>query len=253
MKITVCEFPDEASRKASAWRHLVNTLQDAPTDVVVLPEMPFCDWKMFTTKTVDEARWDEALTAHETMIARLPELATKMVLASRPIAHAGKRLNQSFCWTRDDGYRGAHTKYYLPDEPDGWEATWFDRGDLDFSPLTIADLTIGFQLCTELLFTQPAQDIGRAGAQLIAAPRATGGHRRWPMATCMAAVMSGCFVASANRRSYDTEAFPGGSWIVSPEGDMLGETRFDQPFVTVDIDLADADRAKHSYPRNLPL
>src|SRR5206468_682418 len=48
---------------------------------------------------------------------------------------------------------------------------------------------------------QPAREIGREGAHLIAAPRATSGHRRWPMAACMAAVMSGCFVAI--RRSYE--------------------------------------------------
>jgi len=123
--------------------------------------------------------------------------------------------------------------------------------------------TVGFQICTELLFTEPAREIGRRGAQspareigrrgahLIAAPRATGGHRRWQMAACMAAVMSGCFVASANRRSDDNAAFAGGSWLVSPEGEILGETSADMPYLTVEIDLEEANRAKDTYPRNL--
>jgi N-carbamoylputrescine amidase len=72
------------------------------------------------------------------------------------------------------------------------------------------------------------------------------------MAACMAAVMSGCFVASANRRSYDSEAFAGRSWPVSPEGEILGETSADMPSLTVDIDLEEAVRAKSTYPRNLP-
>ena len=63
--------------------------------------------------------------------------------------------------------------------------------------------------------------------------------------------MSGCFVASANRRSYDSEAFAGRSWLISPEGEILAETGADSPFLTVEIDLAEANRAKRTYPRNL--
>ena len=114
-------------------------------------------------------------------------------------------------------------------------------------------MTVAFQLCTELLFTEAAWEIGRRGAQLIAAPRATSEHRRWRMAACLAAIMSGCFVASANRRSYDSEAFAGRSWLVSPEGDILLETTADSPFLTADVDLTAADRAKQTYPRNIPI
>ena len=251
MKITVCEFPNEAARHDAAWTDLTRFLRAHPTDVVVLPEMPFCDWQMFMTRTIDPAAWKAALGLHDVMIGRLTELDARLVLASRPVEAEGKRFNQAFAWTRDGGYRGARAKYYLPDEPDGWEATWFARGDHHFAPVSVGPLTVGFQLCTELLFTEPARQIGRAGAQLIAAPRATGGHRRWAMAACMAAVVSGCFVASANRRSYDGAAFAGRSWLVSPEGELVGETSADTPFLTTEIDLEDAVRAKSTYPRNL--
>ena len=225
-------------------------LGQSPADVLVLPELPFCDWQMFRTRTIDSGAWCDALTRHEAMIARFGELGVEIVLSSRPMDLAGKRLNQAFYWTREQGGRGARAKYHLPDEPDGWEATWFARGDRHFTPIAVGPLTVGFQLCTELLFTEPAREIGRAGAQLIAAPRATSGHRRWPMAACMAAIMSGCFVASANRRSEDG-VFAGRSWLVSPEGEILGETCADAPFLTIEIDLEDAARAKRTYPRNL--
>jgi N-carbamoylputrescine amidase len=253
MLITVCEFPNEASRHEAAWTDLVRFLQTRPTDVVVLPEMPFCDWQIFMTKTIDAAVWEAALAVHDAMIAQFGALQTRLVLGSRPVQIRGKRLNEAFCWTRDTGYVGAHAKYYLPDEPDGWEATWFAKGDLQFAPIAVGPLTVGFQLCTELLFTEPAREIGRHGAHLIAAPRATSGHRRWPMAACMAAVMSGCFVASANRRSYDSEMFAGRSWLVSPEGEMLAETSEAAPFLTMDVALEEAIRAKSTYPRNLGL
>src|SRR6266513_2672405 len=93
--------------------------------------------------------------------------------------------------------------------------------------------------------------VHRGGLGDRPAPRATGGHRRWPMAASLAAIMSGCFVASANRRSYDSEAFAGRSWLVSPEGEILGETSADAPFLTAEVDLVTADRAKQTYPRNL--
>jgi N-carbamoylputrescine amidase len=255
MKITVCELPDETTRRARAWVDLVRYLRASPTDVVVLPEMPFCEWEMFRKRSVDPAAWRAALADHEAMMPRLAELETRLVLSSRPVELQGKRLNQAFSWTREDGYRGARAKYYLPDEPDGWEASWFDRGDRDFALQTAGPVAgpvkVGFQLCTELLFSQAAWEIGQRGGQLIAAPRATGGHRRWPMAACLAAIMAGCYVASTNRRSYDGDAFAGRSWLVSPEGEILLETSIESPFLTAEIDLSAVDRARQTYPRNL--
>jgi N-carbamoylputrescine amidase len=143
-------------------------------------------------------------------------------------------------------------KVYLPDASDGWEATWFERGTLDPAPLTCGGVAIGFEICTEMLFTDLAWKIGRPGAQIIAAPRVTGGHPRWRLAASLVAIMSGCFVASANRRSYDSDDFAGQSCIVSPEGDVLAETTADAPVATVTVDLRDAVMAKQTYPRNLP-
>ena len=197
--------------------------------------------------------WRAALDRHDAWIERLDELGAPVVLASRPVEVRGRRLNQAFGWTRSGGYRGARAKYYLPDEPDGREADWFAPGDRHFRPTAIGPFQVGFQLCTELLFSDAAHEIGRGGAELLAAPRATGGHARWPIAATLAAVMSGCFVASANRRSVDGDAFAGRSWIVSPEGEMLVETSAAAPFAVVDVDLAEAVRAKSSYPRTLEI
>ena len=251
MRLTVCDFPDETKRRETAWSELVGHLQTRPTDVVVLPEMPFVQWAVFTSREVDAGAWKQALAEHDAMIPRFAELRTEVVLSSRPVERAGRRLNQGFAWTRAGGYQGGRSKVYLPDAPDGWEATWFDRGELDPSPLSLERVRVGFQVCTEMLFTDLAWKIGRAGAQVIAAPRATSGHPRWRAAASLMATVSGCFVASANRRSYEREAFPGGSWIVSPEGDVLAETSADASYATVDVDLREADSARDTYPRNL--
>jgi len=233
MRLTVCELPDDAKRRESAWAELTTHLRASPTDVLVLPEMPFVDWTVFTSRTFDPGTWQQILIDHDTMVSRFGELDAQVVLGSRPIEDAGRR--------------------YLPDAPDGWEATWFDRGSLDPSPLSFRDLRVGFQLCTEMLFTELSWKIGRAGAHLIAAPRATGGHRRWRAAASLMAIVSGCFVASANRRSYDRDDFVGQSWVVSPEGEVLTETRAEAPIATVDIDVREATSAKQTYPCNLCL
>ena len=56
MKITVCDFPDEASLKEVAWKNLVRFTQATSTDVVVF----FCEWKVFTSETVVHRlrQWD---------------------------------------------------------------------------------------------------------------------------------------------------------------------------------------------------
>ena len=69
------------------------------------------------------------IDASPAMISRVAELRVDVVLASRPVEIGGRRLNQGFAWTRDGGYQGGRSKVYLPDEPDGREAAWFDQGE----------------------------------------------------------------------------------------------------------------------------
>ena len=47
----------------------------------------------------------------------------------------------------------------------------------------------------------------------------------------------------------DAVHFGGLGWIVGPEGEVLGVTSQERPFVTVEIDPGLAEQAKHTYPR----
>ena len=71
MRITVCDFPDEAARAPTAWDALAAHLAAAPADVLVLPEMPFHDWAIFTERRFDEAAWNATVARHEAMVAEL--------------------------------------------------------------------------------------------------------------------------------------------------------------------------------------
>jgi len=45
-------------------------------------------------------------------------------------------------------------------------------------------------------------------------------------------------------------AFGGAGWVIEPEeGRLLGVTSRNKPFLTVEIDLEDAEKAKQTYPR----
>lgn len=250
MKLAVCEFPDEAGRRDAAWDALkAHVVRERP-HVLVMPEMAFCSW-IFAGPTFDGDAWRAALEIHDRMIGRLPTLGVPWVISSRPIERDGKRLNEAFVWSHDGGYRGVRSKWYLPDAAVARETTWFDRGDSDFSPTEVAGARAGIQLCSESMYPERARELGVKGAQLIAQPRAATAHKLWSVATEMSAVSSGCFVATANRRTFDKDWFPGGSTIVSPDAGLLAETTVDRPFAAVTIDLAVADRARERYPRSL--
>jgi N-carbamoylputrescine amidase len=250
MKVTVCDFPDELDRKDAAWRALADYVAKAAPDLVVLPEMPFCPW-IFVGDTVDQGLWQDALERHDVMVERLKELACGWVMTSRPVADNGRRVNEAFIWSRGTGYRPVRRKWYLPDAAVARETVWFNHGDRNFSPVDAGSIEVGFQLCSEMMFPEHAREIGFCGAHLIVQPRATGGAKRWKVASEMSAVASGCYIATANRRSHERDWFAGGSWVLSPEAHCLAETSPEVPFATAVIDLAVAEKAKQQYPRDL--
>ena len=163
------------------------------------------------------------------------------------------RHNEGFSWDMQGGYQPAHRKFYLPDEADFWEASWYQRGEDDFTPLQLGSLRLGFQICTELWFMQRARAYGQQGVHLLLNPRAAGGatRQKWLVGGQAAAVISGAFCLSSNKATpSDSSLWLGGmGWIVSPDGDVLGLTSAEQPYVTVEIDPQEAERAKHTYPR----
>ncbi len=255
MKVTVCELPEAAAPFAQAWEELVAHARAAASELVLLPEMPFHPWLMIG-READPASWAEAVAAHDRWLERAGELAPAAVLGSRPVTHGRRRLNEGFVWEPGTGYRGVHTKSYLPDEAGFWEASWYERGDGTFTVTTAGAARVGFQICTDLWFLEHARMLGRQGAQIIAIPRATPAATipKWLAGGRVAAVVSGAYTVSSNRTAPPGgEADLGGvGWIADPEGQIVATTSPDRPFVTLDLDLTVADRARRTYPRYVP-
>lgn len=255
MKITVCQLHDEPEDFARDWEHLTAHVKAESSDLVLLPEMPFSPW-FAVTPQFDPAVWEAAVAAHDRWLLRLTELAPAIVLGSRPVNRAGRRLNEGFVWDQVNGYRAAHLKYYLPNEDGYWEASWYGRGDGEFIPLACGKVRIGFQICTDLWFMQRARAYARAAVHLIATPRATPQSTvdKWLAGGRTAAVVSGAFSLSSNRAPSEKRPgnFGGQGWIIGPDGDVLGLTSQEQPFLSLEVDLNQAEQAKSTYPRYVP-
>jgi N-carbamoylputrescine amidase len=252
MKVTVCELPDSTAALEAAWSGLIEHLASEQSDLLLLPEMPFHPW-LAGTREVDPGAWLEAVAAHDQWLERLPELGVATVLGSRPVVVENRRYNEGFVWEAATGYRAAHLKYYLPDEEGFWEATWYERGDGTFEAAKAGGISVGFQICTDLWFTERSRALGKQGVHLIAIPRATPRStlQKWVVGGRVAAVVSGTYCLSSNRITpVDAEGEPGSlGWIVDPEGEVLAVTPPDRPFVTVPVDRAVAETAKETYPR----
>jgi N-carbamoylputrescine amidase len=248
MKVTVCELPDNRKAFESAWEELVTFVRKQQSDLVLLPELPFSSW-FARTPQFDAQVWQRAQQEHDAMMNRLSELSPAIVLGTHLVIEEGRHLNRGFFWTPVGGYKGIHDKYYLPNEEDFYERCWFDRNQRDFTLTHVQDLTLGFLICTEVMFTEWARYYGKQGANLIAVPRAAADHERWEVATRMAAIASGAFVISSNR--VDERVFGGRGLVIGPNGDVRASTSRLAPFVTVHIDLTESAQAKQTYPRDV--
>jgi predicted amidohydrolase len=252
MRVTVCELNDERNAFACDWEKLVAHVKAQRSEVVLLPEMPFCSW-FAITPVFDESIWQSAVAAHDAWQPRLIELAPAIVLGTRPANRGGQRLNEGFCWSKSTGYRVAHDKYYLPNEEGFWEASWYQRGDGSFTPIEYADATVGFEICTELWGMENARLYGKEGVHIIVNPRATpkSSLDKWLVAGRATALISGAFCLSSNHVSTEPDLIHlgGQGWIIAPDGEVLVLTSHEQPFVTTEIELNAAGQAKHTYPR----
>ena len=253
MKVTVCELPNNWLMSGTAQDSLKSHLEKEKSNLLLLPEMPFFTW-LAGSRNVDKALWEKAVDAHQAWIEALDDFGADIIAGTRPVIKNNTPHNEAFLWTRKQGLINVHEKYYLPDEEGFWEASWYRRGDGDFSTATIDGITFGFLICTEIWFNHRAREYGQAGMDILLCPRATPSTSSgtWVAGGRAAANVSGAYCLSSNFNGPDTDRmdFGGTGWIIEPEeGNVIGTTSESQPFLTVDIDLQAAKKAKTTYPR----
>ncbi|HEY7287749.1 MAG TPA: carbon-nitrogen hydrolase family protein [Vicinamibacterales bacterium] len=248
MRVTVCELPHETDALAAAWPALCEHTIAHGSQLVLLPEFAMLE-PVWESDRFDAARWNAIEDTSELQLRRLPELCAEYVVGTRPTRIDGHRLNQAYLWSPGAGVQPLRSKYFLPEEPGSWEQTWFQRGDPAFPAFHLDTVSFGLNICTELWALETYADYAALGIDLLLSPRATelATTTRWIAAGIVASVRSGAFSLSSNR--VDANGVCGGrSWIIDPAGDVLAMTSAEQPFATLDIDLAKA-KAGDGYPR----
>jgi N-carbamoylputrescine amidase len=252
LKVTVCELKNPIQSNEDDWQELVNHVKSVGSDIVLLPEMPFCAWMMHE-KTADPDKWDEAVKVHDQWMKRLPELSPAAVLSSVPVVEKGERYNEGFVWEKGSGYYPVHRKAYLPDEEGFWEASWYNRGSKSFQVETVKGVRFGFLICSELWYGEHIRTYSSQNVHLLVCPRATpeASVERWIIGGRWAAMVSGayCISSNFNGMSHDIK-WGGNGWVAEPEnGRILGLTSTEKPILTVEIESEKAVEAKKTYPR----
>ena len=251
-RITVCQFETRAERLDAAWEALRAHAATERPDLLLLPEMALCPW-LAASREPDHEAWAAGERAHRRRIEELGELGVPVVCGTMPIVDDGRRFNEAFVWTEAEGHRPVHRKTYLPDEVAFWEASWYERGPTTFETADTPAGRIGFLVCTELWFMDRAREYAAAGVDFLLCPRATeiATLDKWIAGGRVAATISGAFCLSSNHADRLPEVtMAGGGWICAAEdGALLGVTTAEAPFLTLDVDVAEARAAKETYPR----
>lgn len=249
MRATVCELPYEPGPLERAWAALREHVARERSQLVVLPELAFSG-PLWLTPEPDPRVWREGLALHEVWLARLHELGARWVVGTRPVEDSGVPFNEGFLWSPHAGLARLRRKYFLPDEPEGWEARWFARGDAEFPVFAADGLSFGLNICTELWALETFAAYAAAGVHAIVAPRASAAAttERWLGLGAVAAVSAGAYCLSSNRRHQDGSC-GGVGWIVDPDGALLARTSATAPHATAELELARARAAQYTYPR----
>lgn len=249
MRITVCELPHQSEELVRSWAALCEHTSQHRSELVLLPEFSFVE-PVWQIERFDPSRWDAAEALCEQWLRRLPELQAAHVVGTRPVTANGQHYNEGFVWSGDRGVVPLRRKRFLPNEPGGWEARWFARGDAEFPQLAAGRLSFGLNICTELWALETYAAYASLGVNAILSPRATAAAttNKWLSIGTVAAVRSGAFCLSSNRIHPDGSC-GGVGWIISPDGDVLARTSEQAPFCTLDVELEATVEAGRTYPR----
>jgi N-carbamoylputrescine amidase len=247
MKICTAEFPDEQNLYAKAMEEIEQHVSETNPDMLVLPEMPFAPW-VFHADTYNEETWQHTVENHAHWLSQLSNAIPTPIITSRPITRVGKNLNEAFYMDHNRNIHSLRSKRYLPNDFPALERVWFHEGESSDAVFDIQGNKFGMQLCSEIMYTETPRKLAENDVEIIVQARATGDHPRWRAASLLAASTAGAYVVGANRRSVERDWFTGGSWVYSPEGELLAETSAAVPFVTVELDLSRATNARAEYP-----
>jgi N-carbamoylputrescine amidase len=232
-------------------RAVLSEARELGADVAVLPELPLNAWSPYSKVARDE----DAEAPDGPRQQRMCEAAATagISLIGGAIVRdpeSGTRHNTALLYGADGTCHARYRKVHLPEEEGYWETSHYEPGT--DAPRVVCDafaLPVGLQICSDVNRPQGFQLLAAGGAQVVFVPRATPPetYDRWRLILRANAIMSGCYVISANRpRSEHGASIGGPSLAIDPSGEVLLETT--DKVALVRIEAAAADAAKTMYP-----
>ena len=253
MKLGFVQWPEGLSARSPEWEAIAAAVEKAAPDILVTNEMPFGAW-IARLPAYDEKLAAQSIADHDAGLEALKALPVPLVISSRPVWCEDRLANEAFSLSRG-AYRFLHQKHFFPAEGGWFETAWYRTGKPGFEvaahDLPGGSIRIGALICTELMFNERARAYGKAGAELIVAPRASGRNpSSWRTAAAMAALISGCYVVSSNRAgpSEGGPVFGGTGFAYGPDSTPLGQTTAGEALTVVEIDPALSRKQKSEYP-----
>jgi predicted amidohydrolase len=173
-------------------------------------------------------------------------------------------LYNSAVMLRDGAIVHIHRKLYLPTYGIFQEGRFFGEGQqlaLGQIPAGPSGQTsMGVLICEDLWHSEPAHQLARGGAKLLAVVSASPGRigpgeqpssqDEWELLTRSCALLNTCWVVYCNRVGWEEGSFyTGGSHVVRPGGEVLARAPvLDEHLLVAEIDLRDADRLRWRLP-----
>ncbi|WP_238328015.1 carbon-nitrogen hydrolase family protein [Paraburkholderia mimosarum] len=248
-RIAYVQWPEGLLPHGDAWEQIRRAVSAANADLLVTNEMPFGTW-LPEQPQYDAAAAQRWVELHEQALGELSRLDVGAVISSRPVSFGDRLANEAFV-VEGDRYRPIHHKKFFPQEPGFFEESWFVRGMEGFHCVDIGAVRVGVLLCTELFFNEHARAYGKAGADVIVAPRASGTSLyRWRTAGSLAAIVSGACFVSSNRHGTAPrgQVFGGVGFAVSADGQPIGETCEETTLRIATVDPEATRVQKQEYP-----
>lgn len=177
------------------------------------------------------------------------ELGIVIVLPVYEEDQPGVLYNTAAVIDADGSYLGKYRKHHIPHLPKFWEKFYFRPGNLGWPVFETAVGKIGVNICYDRHFPEGWRTLALNGAEIVFNPNATApgiSNKLWEIEQPAAAIANGYFVAACNRVGAETNeygdeavAFYGSSYVVGPDGNVVGDvaSSTEAGLVVRDVDL----------------
>ena len=175
--------------------------------------------------------------------------------------------NSAFVIDADGTVLGNYRKMHIPDDPGFNEKYYFTPGDQGFAVWDTAVGRVSVLICWDQWFPEAARLAALGGAEFLFYPTAIGWlpseeksvaeaqFDAWRTVQRSHAIANGCFVAAVNRVGFEEcegregIRFWGGSFVVGPDGVLLGElNREEERGLVVEIDRGAIEQSRVEWP-----